>query len=474
MSTQPVGPTAADSHPQGLNAVLPFHVAAIVLLQSTLNAAMAIMPVLALRRFGANEWQSVFITSAPSVLAVFSIFWNAAFSRMSLRSYLWLYWAVALLPMGLIALVQNFWQLVMLYVVSAVGNAGWTPAYGDLLRRFYPDSIRGRAFSVLFAFSLFGGTAGGYAVGAVLNTNHNAFRFYLPLAAALQVGGIALLLWLARRCGVDPQSAPETRTRQSGTWRTLYAPILHMREILSSDRIFARYEAAFMTYGVGWMICFALLPLLVTHKLNMDYRQVAASTLVAQQLSMLIASFVAGWANDRVGAARTSSISFALVALYPIGLMLSASARDIGMVSVLYGIAMAGVNVGWMIGPVTIAPSRDKVPQYMAIHTTLVGLRGILFQWLGMLLYMWTGSFAWPLAVASAGFAGAAVQMWSLRRAFGAKGVIRRTTDVPTPNSGQALDAEARPNATEMPTQSPQTEDSTRQRRTLEPSGYRR
>ena len=50
----------------------------------------------------------------------------------------------------------------------------------------------------------------------------------------------------------------------------------------------------------------------------------------------------------------------------------------------------------------------------MAIHATLVGIRGILAQGAGMLLYRMTGSFALPFAVAALAFAWASWQMWRL------------------------------------------------------------
>ena len=80
-----------------------------------------------------------------------------------------------------------------------------------------------------------------------------------------------------------------------------------------------------------------------------------------------------------------------------------------------YGIGMAGVQMGWMLGPVSLAPSPDRVPQYVAIHTTLVGIRGVIFQGLGMLLYKLSGDFHWPFALAAGAFLWAAIQMYRLQ-----------------------------------------------------------
>jgi MFS family permease len=222
------------------------------------------------------------------------------------------------------------------------------------------------------------------------------------------------------------------------TLRGMLAPIAHMSTVLKSDPVFARYEAAYMTYGVGWMIGYALLPILVTTGLNLDYDQIAESTHAAYWISMVIATFPAGALMDRLGAARSTAISFLALTLYPIGLMLVGNDHQLLLVSVFYGLAHAGANVGWMLGPVSLAPSPAKVPQYVAIHATLVGVRGTIFQGLGIALYQLTGSFIGPLSLAAVAYAWAGVQMWRLNARIGRPPSPRSSPDdAPTPPAAQ-------------------------------------
>ena len=190
-----------------------------------------------------------------------------------------------------------------------------------------------------------------------------------------------------------------------------------MRQVLRADRTFYRYETAFMTYGVGWMICNALLPVLATDRLKMSYTQFVGSTQVVYPLCMLAMMYPMGWVMDRIGPTRTSGLAFAWLTLYPLGLWFAPTVTWVGVTTMFYGMAMAGVQLGWMLGPVSLAPSRDKVSQYVAIHATLVGLRGIVAQGVGMLLYRITGSFAWPFAIAAIAFAWGSWQMWRLHGA---------------------------------------------------------
>ncbi|MBL8765045.1 MAG: MFS transporter [Phycisphaerae bacterium] len=408
--------TAGAGEPaRGAGARLLGHVAAIVLIQSTYQSIFFMLAILAKKRFGANDWEVLIITSAQSVLAISSIFWNDLLRRASLERYLAAYWGCTFLPLALAALFDSFWPLAAAAVLAAIGGGGWSPVTGLLLKRFYRDGAHGRIYSVLSATQLAGSVALTWVVGELLRWDSASFRVFLPVAALAQMAGCVLLLALARRSGL--RGRPETAEEPDATLRErVIEPILHMRRILAADRIFYRYEAAFMTYGIGWMVCAALIPALVTDRLGLAYDRIAESTQVVTHAVMLLLTVPCGWILDRLGPTRTSGLFFLIYAAYPLMLVFTHDDTQLKAASAIYGLAAAGVNLGWMLGPVALAPTRAQVPQYVAIHTTLVGLRGALFQFLGVMLYKLTGSLTVPLLVAAAGFLWGAWQMRELDR----------------------------------------------------------
>lgn len=394
--------------------VLLTHALANVLIQSVWFGISTIMAVLARKRFGAGDWQTVMITAAAPTLMVLSIFWNHLRSRMTIRRFLLINWAFTMWPLACAAFAQNFWQLLICHVLASVGAAGWSPISGTLLQRFYGDSVRGRAFGVINSAMFVGMMVVSYAIGHALDINENSFRIYLPAAAGAYGLGVLLLRRLILMAGGD--EAVDGRIVPAGmNVRRLLAPVLHMREVLAADWMFYRYEAAFMTYGVGWMICNALLPVLATDRLHMNYTEFAGSTQVIYPLCMLVMTYPMGWLLDRIGPMRTSLLSFGWLAFYPLGLMVSHSVAAVSLSTVVYGTAMAGVMMTWTLGPVSLAPSPQQVPQYVAIHATMVGIRGIVAQGIGMLIYRLSGSFVVPFLFAALGFAWASWQMSRLR-----------------------------------------------------------
>jgi MFS family permease len=388
------------------------HVTAVALIQGSAFATIFILPILARKQFHASDWQTLIITAAPTILFSLSIFWNDLYNRTSLKRYFTIYWLIACLPLALIPLLPDLWWLIICHLIACVGGAGYHPAAGELLNSIYSSSTRGRMYSVVSGSTMVAGALIGLGLGEWLHRDPTAFRYYLPIAALVQLVGILLILRLFKILGKGRRHSapPDGRTM----WERVVEPITHTREVLQADPVFARYEAAYMVYGIGWMICYALLPILVTTKLDLDYDQISRSTQVAYQLALVCMLFPAGLLMDRLGAVRSTGLSFALLTLYPLGLIFVANDHQLLGISAVYGVAHAGASVGWMLGPVALAPSKEKVAQYVAIHATMVGIRGKLFQGLGVGLYALTHSFTFPLAIGAAAFAFSAWQMWRL------------------------------------------------------------
>ncbi len=375
---------------------------------------MAILPILARKRFEANDWQTLIITAAPTIFFSLSIFWNDFFARKRLSRYLLIYWAVACMPLVAMGFANTYWMLLLAHLISCIGGAGYHPASGELLKGLYPDHIRGRIYSFIWGTSMVCAALGGLAIGWWMTKDDDAFRWFLPLFAAMQLLGVGVMVRLAITSGIV--KARVLKPSGPGGLARIFEPIAHTKEVLKADPVFARYEAAYMIYGVGWMIAYALLPILVTDKLQLGYDEIAQSTQFAYLIALVAMLLPAGAMLDRLGAVRSTAISFAMLTLYPLGLIWASNVRELTIASAVYGVAHAGASVGWMLGPVALAPTPAKVPQYVAIHATFVGVRGKLFQGLGVVLYSITGSFTWPLLIAAGAYLWSSRMMWTLHR----------------------------------------------------------
>ncbi len=387
------------------------HATGVALVMSTSISVTFILPIIAKKNYGATAGETWLLTAPPVTLFVLSIFWNGLFSRLGTRRYWTLYWVAACLPLAFASFTHGLWSLVVLNILACCGGAGYHPAAGELFKRLYANHDRGMAYGVVTAVSTGLGAATCYGLGLWLDYDPQAFRVFLPLFSAAQALGVLTLVLLS---GDEGGAARRAAPRAPLAVRRALEPVVHMRRVLAADPIFARYEGAFMTYGIGWMICYSLVPSLVTDKFHLDFKDATFSTQTMYQIGIVAALLPAGLLMDKFGPVRTCAACFALLALYPIGLVCSADLGQLTLVSLFYGLSHAGVAVGWMLGPVALAPTPAAVPQYVAIHATLVGLRGAVFQLLGVGLYMVTKSFVAPMVIAAAALLWAGWQMRAL------------------------------------------------------------
>ena len=391
--------------------ILLLHVAGVAL-QGSGMALVAILPFLCRKQFDATNWQSWILTAAVPMVQFFTIFWNQFYTRVSTTTYLFTVSMLACVPIAVMGFARDIHLILICLVLAAFGGAGGgsalSPINADLLRSCYSQGVRGRVFGIIVAAQYLGVMLAGQGMGSWLDRDPNAYRYFLPLSAILFGVG----LWMFARISATPtfgaRSRPEVKTGEA--W---WAPLRDMGKILRTDKRFAAYEMAFMSYGVGWMICTALVPLIANDRLHLVYAEFAAATVVALQVTMIVMLVPMGRLVDRVGPVRLAAGSFLWLTIYPVGLLLATTKFGLGSFTVLYAMGMVGVHLTWTLGPVFFAPEPSRAPHYLAVHGTLVGIRGIVVQGIGVGLYSLTGEFWPPMVLAAMGFSWAA---WRMRR----------------------------------------------------------
>lgn len=386
----------------------------------TLHSALVLMiPVLLRKNFDAPYWQVTIATMSIPVMLLLSVFWDKTYRRISPSSYLLLYWCCGILPLAGIALCEQSWTVLIFVIISAAGLAGFHPLNGDLLRACYPPSTRSPVFSLIQAVTQLTIITAAYLIGLWLDHNPQAFRIYMPLGVLLIALGVFLIFRMMHLPPFCTQYRPQL---QNSLPRSLARAYHSMLSVLRNDRDFRRYEIGFFLYGMGWMICFALLPFLVVDELHLDYAQIAKSTQSALQVALLITLLPAGLLMKHMKPVRTAGASFLLLALYPLGLMLAWNTLSLTIVTIVYGIALAGVRLTWTVGPVTLARDASRASQYLAIHAALVGVRALCGQFPAVAVYNLTGDIRIPLIAAALFFLAGAIVMFRLHRDL-------RTTD---------------------------------------------
>jgi predicted MFS family arabinose efflux permease len=279
------------------------------------------------------------------------------------------------------------------------------PAFHLYWQANYPVAVRGRIWG---RAELLRGTVMVicyWAFDSAMEADPNWRRVIFPFAGIC--GGAALAIVGGIRLRRLPAGKDSLRAgaRTANPW----GPAI---ELLKQRRSFLSYEAGFMLYGMGFMICNFLRDDHFARDMKLTHLEFAWF-LALFQIAMPLASPAYGWIFDRAKAAWTTAVACCL--LVPYGLLL-AYAESVPMVwlsAVTMGIGMAGIHVCWNLGTVEFARGRDPSP-YSAVHAAAVGVRAMAALPLAYFIQLWFKGNARPVFGVAAAFFFLAV-LWQLR-----------------------------------------------------------
>jgi MFS family permease len=255
--------------------------------------------------------------------------------------------------------VHTAWPFIAILVGAQLLTAVASPAHAAVVQRVYPRAQRGRALGVVKmagAVPAIGLTAAGGALLAMVG-----YRWLFPAAACL---GMAASLRLRRLpVPATPGDVPE-RTRLGG-----------VRTALREDARFRRLLLAHFLFGWGVWMQLPANPLVVADVAQATTTQLGLITAVGAAAG-LAGSGVWGRVVDRAGPARALRAVYLVGAVLPLCFYVARSPWLLVGASVSEGLMASGLELVWLAALVDVAP-RGRVAQYVAISTTLVGVRGV-------------------------------------------------------------------------------------------------
>jgi MFS family permease len=355
------------------------------------------LALFALRRsLGAPEELIPLVIALGQVPWILAPSWQPLFSAMDRRrAFVVLGW-LSKGPLLLVSLVavtatgaegrgQGDYVLFLLcLVLYYVGDAAYIPHRSALIGANYPAHLRGRMFGLLATAAMVAQIAASKSAGYALDHDPSALRWLFPLAALVGIGGHVLLSrirWRAPRAAVASggRGLKAAGRAVARTWRDT-------RRVLREDPAFRTYELGFMLYGFGLNMSMSVLILFSEGALRVSYDDWTTASGLANPAAYLLTVALLGRLTDRVGVVRLTTFSFALLTIYFLLLPLVDGLGGLTATYVLFGVSMAGVNLGWNLGPLHFAPPK-KSHLYMSVHVALVAFRSTLGPLAGFLVY---------------------------------------------------------------------------------------
>ncbi len=331
------------------------------------GASLQFIPVV-LRKLGASpDLLALYVTQNywGSVLVAFSV---VIMQRRRTMSFAVTAWLIARSIFLLFAFISDVkWMLVLLAFFWILETFP-SPAYTRIIQAIYPTHIRGQVMSLVrlgmvFAILLMTPLAG-WAL------DHYSYRIIFPLAGLMGI----LSTVLFARLQVDEGPLPLRQTK----------PLSGLLDIVRTNRSFAVYLLGIAIYGFGGLIGFALYPIVQVDRLGLSYSEIGLLGL-AQSAFWLLGFLVWGKLVDQRGGLWVLRINCAIGVIIPVSYIWATDAWMLLPAFIAQGIISAGVDLGFINTSIQLAEP-EKVVEYSALQTTVIGLRGILAPIAGSLL----------------------------------------------------------------------------------------
>lgn len=164
---------------------------------------------------------------------------------------------------------------------------------------------------------------------------------------------------------------------------------LDVFRLLLEDKRYGAYQTCQMTLGAANLSIFTLMPIVLAERFDVGYLE---GIMLSHVLTVFVMPFfIPVWAKllDRVHVisfrAYHSWVFVGIMAALLLGLLFE-SRPLIYTAAVLRGVAMSGGMLAWQLGHHDFAPPH-RANQYMGVHVSLTGLRGIIAPLVAVMLY---------------------------------------------------------------------------------------
>lgn len=367
------------------------------------------------------------LTGAPAFANIVSFLWAAlTHGRHKVRALVTLQVAAALCVMTIAFAGRSTAGLLIVAAGAAGCRMCWSGVViirSTIWRANYPRHTRARLAGKLATVQAIMTTLTGLGIGAAMRVNVESFHFLYPAAAAAGIAGAWIYSGLRLR-----GHRVLLRAESDGDSGGRISP-LELRRVLLADGRFRRYMTCMFVFGSGNLMVAAPLVIMLKDRFALDP---LVSVLIAASIpTLLMPASIPVWSRllDRVHVIRFRAVhSWTFVA--STATILTGAVTDqvwlLWMGAVLKGIAFGGGVLGWNLGHHDFAPAA-RAAQYMGVHVTLTGIRGLLAPMIAVSLYEileWAhpGAGPWALALSLSLSTAGAVWFVLMRRGLSGPG----------------------------------------------------
>ena len=313
-----------------------------------------------LRRLGASVDMLALYSSLVYIGSVFTSFSVVLMRRRRTINLIVFCWLVGRSLFLLTAFIAGAIPLMAIGILLMVLEEFVVPAYTRVIQKIYPETGRGKVMSAvrlgMVSVILLVTPLAGWAL------DHVGYQVLFPIGALFGI----LATYFFTRIDLDEGKLPP---RQTKTFADLW-------QIVRSDRNFAVYLFGNTLFGLGGLLAWPLHPIVQVDRLQLSYSEIGLLGLF-ESITWLLSYLLWGRMIDRRGGLSVVRAITAISIVTPLTYMTAQSLWMLIPSAVARGMGMAGFELGRINAGIQLADP-DRVTEYAAIQSTVVGLRGLL------------------------------------------------------------------------------------------------
>lgn len=361
--------------------------------------------IIARKALLAADWQLMIMMMIWPVSNFFSIWWGRIFEKSCHQSRYFLVVGI----LGRLTLVYGLWvttmnEYLVLLALMFSFNSLLIPAQNSIYQKNIDFSRRAKIYGYTISLGMAVSIGFTFLAGRILDTQENLFRVILAVTGVAGLISCILLSIIKIKKPEAVQSCEKVNLRE-----VMLDPIRRTLRLLKENKQFAAFERSYSIYGMGFIMMTPIIPIYLVDVLKLSYTTNFLAKGIISQVGLLFLSPYIGKIHDRMHPFKFISMAFAMLFIFPVLIIISSLFAHIPAVSIpivlgaylVFGIAMAAVNISWNMSSIYFAGKQDAA-MYQSVHVTMTGIRGVIAPGLGLILMKFIGIRA--VFVVAAGF----------------------------------------------------------------------
>lgn len=347
-------------------------------------AIFNMLPFILYKDLHATPLQVTSIIVLKPAVSLFALYWSALIEKRKDRLLSNLIWARVMshVPFFFFPFIDNPWFFIVSFGWYMMLARGTVPAWMEVLKLNVPGVSREKTFAYGSALGYIGAAVIPFALGSLLDTYEQSWRWIFPVTALISLGAILF----KNRIPLSPHFAMQEEVPRLSFKQQLLKPWKSVWELLWRRPDFARYQLGFMLGGSGLIVMQPALPVFFMDGLHLTYTELAVALTLCKGVGFATTS--SSWARliGRIDIYRFNSWVTVLACVFPLCLL----AAQINLAwlyggYLLYGIMQAGSEMSWNLSGPLFAKEEDS-SVYSNVNVLTVGLRGCFIPVIGSLL----------------------------------------------------------------------------------------